>query len=335
MTVGGTVLAGPAPSALADPAVPTSYDSRFLSVEPAADVISLAVVGGDAFVEIRVEPGHRVEIPGYSGEPYIQITTDGVVSVNANSPTKYANDDRFGTSRLPETADPAAPPDWEVVGTDGHYSWHDHRTHWMSYNRPPGVSGDEIEQVFAWEIPLTVDGIERVASGTLEWHPSTSGLAPIALGIAGLAGLALWRRGSLQVLASLAGAAALAALTSGVVQWLATPAVARTFPVSVVPPLFALLAAVAAAAQARTQKVKAAQAIVLACVALAVYAIGSRDVLTMPILPSALADPLERFITATTAWIALVVGSLAIFEMLAAIRQGDSAQTAGASAGSN
>lgn len=306
-------------AALADPAVPTSYKSRFTSIEPAGDEISLAVVGGDAFVEIRVQPGHSVEIPGYSGEPYIQIASDGVVSINERSPTKYANDDRFGTSELPDSADPAAAPRWTIVGTDGRYSWHDHRTHWMSYKRPPGVTGRQIEQVFAWEIPLIVDGVERIATGTLEWHPNENGVVPMAFGVVGLAGLGLWRRGRVRVLTALAAAAAVAALVASTAQWLATPAIARTFPTSMVPPLFALLAAAAAAWMAKTNRVKATQAIILACVALAVYAIGSLDALTMPILPSAIADPVERFITATTAWVALGVGSLAVLEMLAAI----------------
>ncbi|MCP3975455.1 MAG: hypothetical protein GY720_13305 [bacterium] len=309
-------------AALADPAVPTSYESRFTSIEPAGDEIFLAVVGGDAFVEIRVQPGHRVEIPGYSGEPYIQIASDGLVSVNERSPTKYANDDRFATSELPDFADPAAAAQWTVVGSDGRYSWHDHRTHWMSYNRPPSVSGREVQQVFAWEIPLTVDGVDRIASGTLEWHPNDNSVVPVAVGAVGLAGLGLWKRGRVRLLAALAGVAAGAALLAGAAQWLATPTIARTFPTLLVPPLFAVVATIAAAALAKTQRLKATQVIILACVALAVYTVGSRDVLSMPILPSALADPLERFITAATGWIALGVGALAGLEMMAAIRQG-------------
>ncbi len=310
-----TFLAAPAGPVFADPAVPTDYQSRVTAVEPATDDLTVEVAGGDAFLEVVVVPGHAVEIPGYEGEPYIRIDEHGVVTVNDRSPSKFLNDDRFGKT-VPDSADAMGSPLWQVVGTDGKYAWHDHRTHWMSPTRPPAIVGNTVQQVFRWEIPITVDGVEHLLEGTLEWHPSGSGITPLAIGLMAIVALAGWRRGKIRYLAISGALAAAIGLILSFAQWLATPAAARTFPTSTVAPAFAFALLVVAAALADSRRLSAVQAIVVACVALGVFVAGSFGVLTKPVLPSAITDPVERIATAAVGWVTVAIGAIAVVEML-------------------
>ncbi len=54
------------------------------------------VVGGDSFLEVSVDEGHEVLVPGYQGEPYLRFRADGTVERNRNSPATYLNDSRQG-----------------------------------------------------------------------------------------------------------------------------------------------------------------------------------------------------------------------------------------------
>ena len=135
------VLFAAAPAS-ADPATPTNYRSHVVFVE-GPGVMKVEIVGGDAFVRLTAEPGVMLEILGYEGEEYIRFDPDGTVNVNQRSPSKYLNDDRYANVELPAEADAEAIPRWEAVSADGTYSWHDHRTHWMSPTPPASVGQSE------------------------------------------------------------------------------------------------------------------------------------------------------------------------------------------------
>ena len=89
----------------ADAAGPTDYRSEIVSVEPSTPSIDLSIEGGDSFIAIEVEPGTEVTVLGYSGEPYLLIETDGTVSENVRSQATYYNQDRFGTTDIPDIVD--------------------------------------------------------------------------------------------------------------------------------------------------------------------------------------------------------------------------------------
>jgi len=309
------LVAAPA-AALADPAVPTEYKSEVTGITPTADGVTVRVVGGDSFIEISVEEGHTVEVSGYFGEPYLLIEADGTVQENIRSPSRYVNEDRFGVSAVPPSADAAGAPEWEIVASAGHYAWHDHRTHWMALDRPPGIGGDEVQRIFDWEIPFTADGTERLLMGTLDFYPPPASLGPIAFGGLALAALVRWRRRRVRIVAIAGAAAAVVAVVLSGMEWLATPAVARAFPTAVLPPILALGAMLAALRLSATRRVTAVQLVVVGCVALAVFVFSTIDVFTKPLLPAALPDLAERILTSGVAWLTLACGGIAVTEMV-------------------
>lgn len=212
--VAAWLLAGAAP-AIADPAGPTHYDSVVTSVETvegeAVDV-EAEVLGGDAFLVLRVPPATRAEVPGYDGEPYLRIAEDGTVEVNHRSPTHWFNEDRYGAD-VPEVADVEATPVWREVADSGAYAWHEHRIHWMSPDPPRQVDTAvrEVQVVFDWQIPLRVDDREVVVRGELAWYPGPPVWMPallvvLALGLAGA--LVFLLRIPVAALAAVGGVAA-------------------------------------------------------------------------------------------------------------------------------
>jgi hypothetical protein len=196
------VLLGSALPAAADPAGPTHYRSTVTAVEADGGAVpfELEVLGGDAFLVVRVEPGHEVEVPGYEGEPYVRIGPDGTVEVNQRSPSRWINEDRYETQPegVPPDVGVDAPPRWEAVADGGEYAWHDHRIHWMSPSLPRQVdpSARAAQPVFDWDLPVLVDGAEATVTGELVWWPGPAPAITVALVVLAVAGgvaLAWWR----------------------------------------------------------------------------------------------------------------------------------------------
>lgn len=152
------------------------YRSVIEELRPANQAIQLEVIDYDADIKLTAAPGTEVELPGYEGEPYMRILADGTVEVNERSPSAYLNSDRYGAVEVPDSADPEADPAWEEVRSDGTFQWHDHRAHWMSPEPPERLRGvSERTKVFAYEIPLTVDGQDSTIHGTLWWVGTDEG----------------------------------------------------------------------------------------------------------------------------------------------------------------
>ena len=101
--------------ALADPAGPTDYRSEIVSVEPSTSAVDVSILGGDSFVQLKVQTGTDVMVIGYRGEQYLWFQPDGTVLENQNSPTKYTNSDRYGGAEIPQTATADAAPDWHQI----------------------------------------------------------------------------------------------------------------------------------------------------------------------------------------------------------------------------
>lgn len=221
----GLVALVAAPSVVhADAAGPTDYLTEIVDVSPSSSVIELAVVGGDAFIELTVAPGHEVVVLGYlpDQEPYLRFGADGVVERNVRSFATYYNEDRYGTDDIPDVVDTTAEPEWERVADDGTYAWHDHRAHWMSDE--PLVGLDPGESLPLDEIVLVVDGVETIVTVEITLQDSASpvpALVGALLGtLLGLTGLTLGRASITLVAVVLS----IAALVVGVAQYTSLPA---------------------------------------------------------------------------------------------------------------
>jgi hypothetical protein len=306
------VLLGTAAPAAADPARPTEYRSIVEEVEPATDAIEVEVRGGDAFLEVTVEPGHEVLVEGYQQEPYIRVLADGTVERNRLSPATWINEARFGTETPPE-ADHEADPEWEVVADGGEYAWHDHRIHWMQLEPPPVEPGEVVSN---WTVRLTVDGEEIEVRGRLE---RVAGVSPVPwIGIAVVVGAALLLAGRrrlgpapVTLAAGTTLVASVVATVLGAAEWSATPAGARTLPLLIIlPALAALLAAGALAVVAfRRSRQDIAGLLAMGSVALLGGWVFVRlPVFWKPVLPSDVPSALDRAGVAIALGIAVAAG---------------------------
>ena len=162
----GFWLLAPVSSAGADPAEPGNTRSVTEGITPATSAISVDIIGNDAFVRIKVQPGYEVAVVGYDEEPYLLIDKQGRVFENTWSPTLSINKTRYGTSAtVTSVYDQAAKPEWKQIATGGTTMWHDHRVHWMSPLRPAAINDKGLVQ--EWFIDMKIDGVPTVVSGSL------------------------------------------------------------------------------------------------------------------------------------------------------------------------
>jgi hypothetical protein len=293
--------------ASADPPVPTDYRSTIDAIEPAADGVRAEVVGGDAFLELRVDHGIEVVVTGYQGEPYLRFRPDGTVQRNRRSPATYVNDTRDASAEVPGTADAEADPEWETVAHDGAYAWHDHRIHWMGSERPAGATPGEWTK--AWAVDIEIDGIPTRVEGRLALVDDVNPLPWVAVGLAVAAAVAIaGRRRPLTVAAVAAAVAAVLATGVGWAQRADAPAGSGVNPLVVAVPL-AGLAAVGLAIVLRGRLGRRARAALILAAAAAVAGWGMLrlDVLSKPVLPTVLDAWVDR--TGTTLALALALAS--------------------------
>ncbi|HEY6778936.1 MAG TPA: hypothetical protein VI122_20710 [Thermoleophilaceae bacterium] len=179
-----------APTAVAHQGNP-NYRSQVRSITPAVDGLEAQVLGYDDRIELRNEGDNTVVVEGYRGEPYLRFEPDGTVEVNRRSPAVYLNEVRFAKVSVPGSADPSAPPEWEVVSKTGRYDWHDHRIHWMGATPPPMVRKNEKARtkVFDWKLPIAAAGQRSVIRGSLVWVGKDSGGFPLAAVVSLLAAI--------------------------------------------------------------------------------------------------------------------------------------------------
>ena len=173
-----------APTAGADPAKPGNYRSIVDWVTPRTGAITAKVVGGDGFLELEVTRGHTVEVPGYTGEPWLRVSANGRVQENQLSQTTYINQNRYGsaaTVQIPADATIANAtkhPEWKTVDTNGRYVWHDHRIHYMTPSiKPTFVPGTKRVAIGErddgrWVVRMTVDGSPTQVVGELLKEPA-------------------------------------------------------------------------------------------------------------------------------------------------------------------
>lgn len=288
--------------ALADPPGPTDFRSEVVEIEPALAGFEIEIVGGDSFVLLNVDEGVTAEVVGYQGESYLRFLGDGTVEENAVSPSKYLNEDRYAAGVLPEVVDVAGAPVWRVVGSDGSYAWHDHRTHWMNPLDPPGLGpGDQIAEGV---VPLVVNGTEIDVTVVSIWQPAPSAV-PVLLGfvVGAVLGLIAFLRRDLLARITLllaAGASFVALLAYRSVP----PETQPSWSLLLFPLASLLIAAIALSPgllRTRGDAIRRQQTVLLllASLELVVWAFLHWDWLWRAILPTNLPFWLDRFVTAT------------------------------------
>lgn len=280
------LVVGVAVPARADSAEPTNYRSRVTGMDPQVEGLRVEVAGGDSFLIVTADPGTTVAVPGYEGEPYVEIDPDGTVRVNRNSPAYWLNDDRFGRAPVPDTAGAGMTPSWDVVGGNGSYGWHDHRIHWMSPQPPPAVDVGQESTILQWEVPMTVAAQPVTVTGVLEWLPSIPSW-PWVLGLLAIAAIVI------AVAVSPVGLAvgAAAAVSVGAAQALSSPLGWWSEVPAWLPPVLALVL-VGVAVTRRPSLTGTLVAV--AAVLVGVWVIQRLPSLWLPVLPTPLPEPIER-----------------------------------------
>ncbi len=315
----GLGLAGAVASpALADPPGPTDYQSEVRSVDPATPAIEVGVIGGDSFLELRVEPGVEAMVIGYQGEDYLWFRPDGSVLENQNSPATYLNADRYGNDGVPATARADAEPSWEEVATGGYWAWHDHRAHWMQSARPFGL--DEGDQILEAVIPIVVDGETVEVTVISTWQPTPSPLAMWLGVVAGLGvGAGAWflRGGRIPPVAASVPVVALA-VGVGAAQYFSLPSATGPRPIWFVLPLIAAFSALVGVVLAeRGMRFAADAALLLVGVELAVWGFVKRDGLSAAIVPTDAPFWLDRFATASALVGGVLLAAVALWSLFA------------------
>ncbi len=292
--------------AAADPAGPTNYESSITDVAPPVDGLEVAVLGGDAFLQLRND-GHEVVVPGYDeGEQYLRFDPDGSVFVNLRSAAYWQNTARYSVadSQVPADAGPDQPPRWVQVSDDGTWAWHDHRIHWMSPTTLPGEVDpalDEVQVAYDWPAPLelSVDGAPVEVAGRLTWLPDASPLPALLAAVLGLALVlgALAGRGPRTAIAVGIGLGVVVTGIVGVAATIGLPPGVQGEPLPLVLTAIAAIVAVAGLAMyGRTAAagVLAGAAGVLAGAAgvpLLVWAATQFGAVTAPVVPPAVLPP--------------------------------------------
>lgn len=167
-----------------------NFRSELDGVSPPVPGLEVEVLNYDDSLELVNRTGEAVIVEGYQQEPYVRIEADGQVSVNANSPTYYLNEDRYGNVEPPARADADAAPDWQPVDDTGRYVWHDHRIHYMSTGTPSQVTATSARtKIFDYRVPIEVGDRHVAITGTLFWVGEPGGFPTLPFLILGLVAL--------------------------------------------------------------------------------------------------------------------------------------------------
>ena len=305
----GFIALVPPSGASADPAEPGNTESVVESITPTNQAVRVDIVGGDAFVRLRVQPGHSVEMNGYYDEPFVRIDANGEAFVNVASRTHELSRTRYGATAIDEQPTSTTEPVWRRESTNGTVLWHDHRVHWMSTDAPRAT--DESGLVQRWTMPMTIDGVATVVSGALYVRDAPGSwwwlLAVPAIAV----GFVLSRRGAPR---ELAGAGAALAVTGAFMFW-GLPSQARGAPGMFALGLLVVAMSVATAVvRRRTEIVDALVA--SAAVAVLVAVVIERDVVTNRFVPGLGDSVVVRLLTPLVAGLALGTGARALKRLL-------------------
>jgi len=163
-----------------------NYRSTVTAIRPDVPGVRVEVLNYDDRLALLNRGSSVVTIEGYDGEPYARVWPDGPVEINRRSPARYLNDDRFAQVAVPPTADADAEPAWDLVGRNGRFEWHDHRTHWMvADRRPPQVTDEQTRtKILDWKVPMRVGERDGAITGELLWVGLPGGDVPTGAWVA-------------------------------------------------------------------------------------------------------------------------------------------------------
>jgi hypothetical protein len=139
---------------------PTDYRTVLTGIRPAAPAVAVTVGLGGQWVRVTNQGAATILIPGYQGEPFLQLS-DNQVQVNQLSSTA------FQTGLIPAApapGTPAAAPAWKKLSEGSGAVWTDGR---IAPPQSSPASG-------SWQLPLVVDGQQVTALGTRDLIPSPS-----------------------------------------------------------------------------------------------------------------------------------------------------------------
>ena len=158
---------------------PKGFKSTVTTYTPDTKGIQAFMQGGDDRLVLHNNTGETLIIKGYSGEPYLRFSKDGVYQ-NARSPAVFLNSNRYANVQVPPTASAKAKPEWERMLPGHDFTWHDHRVHWMSPILPPAVQKDpgKTHHIFNWTIPAELNGKPLTIHGTLNYVPPATSSSP-------------------------------------------------------------------------------------------------------------------------------------------------------------
>lgn len=304
LTVAAAGMLATAPTALADAAGPTDYRTDIVSIDPYTSAIRVEMIGGDAFLQLEQLEPVEVVVLGYQGEPYLRFDPDGTIYENRRSPAVWLNQDRYGDDEAPAFANPDARPEWFAVADGGTYAWHDHRSHWMNPQRPPGASAGD--QILEATVPIDVDDSRVTITVASFLLPDPSAVPSIAGVVLGLAAAVVAFRGTRSATPLTGLLAAGPAALVGMIAFRSVPAETQPSPLLWVLPVVAMVAALVWVLSHRrvATTVYLDGLMVVAGGCLAAWGITRFDALRRALIPSDAPAWLDR----VTIAIALVIG---------------------------
>jgi hypothetical protein len=153
------------------------YRAEITGVTPATTGVTVRVDPGGEWLELANPTPATVIVLGYTGEPYLRITSASAEE-NQLSQTTYLNRSLFADTVPTAQSASSVEPAWMRIGDTGTARWHDHRIHWMGRARPPMVEADPTHPhlVGNWTVHATADGTPFDIHGALRWigKPATA-----------------------------------------------------------------------------------------------------------------------------------------------------------------
>jgi hypothetical protein len=146
--------------------------SHFDGVVPPAPGVDYSILstGSAPYVTVALRGAHTLEIRGLQGEPFIQITADGV-SVNRNSPSLYLTRDPSKKPAATPTVNQT--PAWDKVADQPLYHYYETRAEWPHIGQPDEAKRlGRTATVYRFSIPGTFDGHPVTIEGHVTWIPA-------------------------------------------------------------------------------------------------------------------------------------------------------------------
>jgi hypothetical protein len=146
------------------------YQAQLTDVSSIPAGVTVRVDPGAEWLELSNGTAEPVEVLGYTGEPYLRITSSAAQE-NLLSQTTYLNRSLFADS-VPSAQNGAAmAPAWHQIAPVGTARWHDHRIHWMGRTQPPAVAADPVHRhlVGTWVVHAIDGRTPFDIHGSLMW----------------------------------------------------------------------------------------------------------------------------------------------------------------------